>query len=77
MTRITLPDDLVEAVDQAFPNEEIEAVVERLLRQEVAKRQKPVRGDLQAVLAAIDRIREHTSPLSNDEIRQLRQEGRK
>ncbi len=78
MIRINLPDDLVKAVDQACPNEEIAAVVARVLRAEIERR-RPARAphEIDAILAAFARIQKATTPLSNDEIRELRHEGRK
>ena len=73
---IQIPDDLKEAFENAFPGETIEAAVERLLRAEVARQRPALPPRAQALLEAFDRIREKTTPISNDEIRRLRHEGR-
>jgi len=77
MTVITISDDLKRAIDQAYPNEKIDAVVERLLRETIVKRPKRTPEDVEAILAKFDRVRASTRSLSDDEIRQLRHEGRK
>lgn len=77
MTIITISDDLKRAIDQAFPNERIDAVVERLLREAVAERPKRTPEEVEAILAKFERVRESTRSLSDDEIRQFRHEGRK
>ncbi len=73
---LKFPDDLVAAVQQVFPSETLEQVVERLLRAEVARRQSPADDGGQSLVEAFRRIREQTEPISDDEIRRLRHEGR-
>lgn len=74
---ITIPEDLAKAIDRDFPQEAIQAIVERALRVEVTRKAGSRKRDLQSVLAAIDDIRSRTNPQSNEAIWQLRQEGRK
>lgn len=73
---LKFPDDLIEAVRKAFPSESLEQVVERLLRAAVSKRQpEPPVGSKSLVDTFRDIAREF-GPMTDDEIRRLRHEGR-
>ncbi len=79
MIQINISDDLKEAFEKAFPHESIERVVERLLRQEVSTQSKATERDPAEAEAILNRFRQLAAKfpaLSQDEIRQLRQEGR-
>ena len=80
MTAITIniADDLKRAFEKAYPDETIEAGVERVLRAEIDRR-RTLRAphEVDAILEAFARVQKLTKPLSDDEIRELRHEGRK
>ena len=74
--RINLPDDLKDAFEKAFPGESIEAVIERLIRDEVTRRKAASRPSGQGIVEAFKELKAKTTPISSDEIRRLREEGR-
>jgi hypothetical protein len=72
---IHIPDDLAEAFPKAFPSESLEQAFERWLRLEVARRQQ-MTPRAKAIIEAFRRIREGSTPITDDDVRSLRHEGR-
>ena len=75
--QIQIPDELKQEFEKAFPSERLEAVIERLLRVEIAHKKTAAADRTRDVPEAAARLREQTKPISNDEIRRLRHEGRR
>ena len=81
MNAIVIPDELRRALDRAFPDERAEAVIERLLRAELARVAAASKATgphprTREILASVDAIRAMSRPLANDEISKIRREGR-
>ena len=78
MTQITVPDHLIQDAKAAFPDEAIESLIARLLKLEIERRRQASgrRAQLDDVLEKIAAIQSRTKPLSNEEIRRRREEGR-
>jgi len=73
---IQIPDDLKEAFENAFPGETIEQAFERLLRAELARRPMPRSPGSQSLVEAFKELSKNFPPMSHEELRRLRQEGR-
>lgn len=70
----SIPDDIKDAFNQTFANENKSAVVARLLKEAVEKARRKQQSD-----AAIDRILsrlQQRTPVTDEEIRRTREEGR-
>lgn len=75
MIQVQISDDVRAALEKAHPGETIEAAVERIV--ELAVGRTEIKSDLSETLVQMARrIREGSKPISNDDIRALRQEGR-
>ena len=75
MIQVQISDDVRAALEKAHPGETIEAAVERIV--ELAVGRTEIKSDLSETLVQMARrIREGSKPISNDDIRVLRQEGR-
>ena len=76
MTVVVIPEELAQAIDRAFPRETVEAVIERLLRQEIDRRRAETVASAEEILGRFRDLAAKFPPLSNDDIRRLREEGR-
>ena len=74
MIQINITDELKEAFQQAFPNEPIDAFMERLLKEAIDRRQPKPRKSPEEVLEMFRKIAEKFPPISQEEIRRLREE---
>ena len=74
----SIPDDLKEAFNKTFEGENKSAIVSGLMRDAVAAKKRRARQDaeLDALMAELLRVRREDEPLSDDEIRRIRHEGR-
>jgi hypothetical protein len=73
--QIQISDDVRAALEKAYPDETIEAAVERLLLEKVVPKPAAVAAN-ESLSDMARRIRSGTPPTSDDEIRALRHEGR-
>jgi hypothetical protein len=73
---INIDGDLKRSFEEAFPGEPIEKAIERLLRAEIARRRRRTPEEVERLLAEFDAMRAKSRPLSDEEIRRLRDEGR-
>jgi hypothetical protein len=70
----SIPDDLKEAFNTAFEGENKSAVVASLMRRAIEERERSRRSaDL---VERLRRIRARSRPVSDEEIRRIRHEGR-
>ena len=76
MIQINITDELKEAFKQAFPNEPIDAFMEHLLKDAIERRQTKPRKNPEEVLEMFRKLAEKFPPMSQEEIRRLRLEGR-
>jgi len=74
----SVPDDLKEAFNKAFKGENKSAVVAGLMRRAIEEKKRRAKQDrdLDALIEEILRIRAEDPPLSDEEIRRIRVEGR-
>lgn len=74
----SIPDDVNEAFDAAFEGENKNAVVAALLRKAVEEKRRAGqnKADLDALIEEVLRQRDEDPPMSDDEIRRIRHEGR-
>lgn len=74
----SIPDDLKEAFNKTFEGENKSAIVSGLMRDAVAAKKRRARQDaeLDTLMAELLRVRGEDEPLSDDEIRRIRHEGR-
>jgi predicted transcriptional regulator len=83
MTIMTLriPDDVKEAFDKAFEGEDKAAVITEIIRQALEKRSehaaKLEHGEKPNFVERFRKLRESMPPISQDEIREIRNELRK
>ena len=74
----SIPDDVKEAFNAEFDGQNKSAVVAELMRKAVEERRARVKADAQfdALFEELLRQRAEDPPMTDDEIRQARQEGR-
>ena len=74
----SIPDDVKEAFNKAFEGENKSAVVVGLMRRAIEERQRRAKqdDDLDALIEELLRARAEDPPLSDEEIRRIRVEGR-
>ena len=74
----SVPDDVKEAFNKAFKGENKSAIVAGLMRKAVEDRKQRAKQDenLDALIAELLRVRALDSPLTDEDIRQLRVRGR-
>lgn len=74
----SIPDDVKEAFDAAFKDDNKNAVVADLLRRAVEEKQNAAKNevDLDALIEELLRQRAEDPPMSDEEIRRIRHEGR-
>ena len=74
----SIPDDVKEAFNKAFEGENKSAVVAGLLRSAVEEKERRARQDerLDKLIAELMRAREDDPPLSDEDIRRIRVDGR-
>ena len=71
----SIPDDVKEAFNKAFEGENKSAVVARLMRRAVEETERKNRS--LGLVEQLRRIRANSRPMTDDEIRQAREELRK
>lgn len=78
---ICIPDDVKEAFDKAFEGEDKDAVIADLIRKALHMRADAVRARADApkrdLVAEFRKLRESTPSMTNEEIRQAREELRR
>jgi hypothetical protein len=78
---IRIPDDVAEAFAKAFEGEDKDAIIAQFIRDGLASRTKPAKAPArEAVPDLVERfrkLREGMPAISQDEIRQLREEMRR
>jgi len=74
----SVPDDLKEAFNKAFKGENKSAVVADLMRRAIEEKRRRAKQDkdLDAFIKELLRIRAEDPPLSDEEIRRIRADGR-
>ena len=74
----SIPDDVKEAFNKAFKGENKSAVVAGLMRRAIEEKKRRAKQDreLDAFIEELLRIRAEDPPLSDEEIRRIRVEGR-
>ena len=74
----SIPDDIKEAFNEAFAGENKSAVVSGLMRKAIEEKQRRAELDrtLDALIEELLRVRDIDPPLSDEEIRRIRIEGR-
>jgi cytochrome P450 len=74
----SIPDDVKEAFNKAFEGENKSAVVADLMRKVIEERKRRAKQDrdLDALIEELLRIRAEDPPMSDEEIRRIRVEGR-
>jgi hypothetical protein len=74
----SIPDEIKEAFNEAFAGENKSAVVSGLMRKAVEEKQRRAELDrtLDALIEELLRVRAIDPPLSDEEIRRIRIEGR-
>lgn len=70
----SIPDDLKEAFNAAFEDENKSAIIAGLMRRAVEERQRKASGE--ALLDQMRRLRAMGPSFTSDEIRKAREEGR-
>ncbi len=70
----SVPDEVKEAFNKAFAGENKSAIIARLMRQAVEEKERQLRN--QAIIEEILRLREKSPKVTDEEIRQAREEGR-
>ena len=76
VVNINIPADLEEEFERVFAGEPPEAVIERLMRAEIARRTRGRPPESGSIVNTFRRLSEKFPPLSMDEIRRLREDGR-
>ena len=74
----SIPDDVKEAFNKAFEGENKSAVVTGLMRRAIEERQQRAKQDdaFDALIEELLRARAQDPPMSDEEIRRIRVEGR-
>lgn len=74
----SIPDDVKEAFNKVFEGENKSAVVTGLMRRAIEERQQRAKQDdaFDALMEELLRVRAQDPPMSNEEIRRIRIEGR-
>jgi hypothetical protein len=74
----SIPDEIKEAFNEAFAGENKSAVVSGLMRKAIEEKQRRAEQDrtLDALIEELLRVRAIDPPLSDEEIRRIRIEGR-
>jgi hypothetical protein len=74
----SVPDDLKKAFNKAFKGENKSAVVAELMRKAIEERERRAKQDkdLDAFIEELLRIRAEDPPMTDEEIRRIRVEGR-
>lgn len=74
----SIPDDVKDAFDAAFKDDNKNAIVADLLRMAVEEKRSAAKNDddLDALIEELLRQRAEDPPMSDDEIRRIRHEGR-
>jgi hypothetical protein len=74
----SIPDEIKEAFNEAFAGENKSAVVSGLMRKAIEEKQRRAELDrtLDALIEELLRVRATDPPLSDEEIRRIRIEGR-
>ncbi len=70
----SVPDDIKKAFSKTFKGENKSAILSRMMRDAVEERKRQKRR--MAAINAILRLREKSVAVTNDEIRQAREDGR-
>ena len=70
----SVPEDVKQAFNETFANENKSAVLTRLMRQAIAEQQRALRRA--AAIDALLKLRKRQQPLSNREARKAREAGR-
>jgi hypothetical protein len=75
---IDIPKDVEQALDAAFPGEDRASAILRLITRELERRQTaaPSPGRGQSLVEMANEIRARMPPISQAEIRRIREEGR-
>jgi metal-responsive CopG/Arc/MetJ family transcriptional regulator len=74
VVNFSIPDDVKQAFDRVFKGENRSAIVTALMRSAIE--QAEIQRDQREVVAAIRRLARKIPPLSDEEIRAAREEGR-
>ena len=74
----SIPDDIKEAFNEAFEGENKSAVVSGLMRRAIEEKKLRTKQDktLDALIEELLRVRAKDPPLSDEDIRRIRAEGR-
>ena len=74
----SVPDDVKEAFNKAFEGENKSAIVSNMMRRAIEEKAQRARReqDLDALIAELLRVRAEDPPLSDEEIRRIRVQGR-
>lgn len=74
VVNFSIPDDVKQAFDRAFKGENRSAIVTALMRSAIE--QADAQADQREAIAAIRRLARKIPPMSDEEIREAREEGR-
>ncbi len=78
---IRIPDDVKEAFDKAFEGQDKDAIITGIIRQALERRSEiaatPERGEKSDLVERFRKFRESMPPISQEEIREIRNELRK
>jgi cytochrome P450 len=74
----SVPDEIKEAFNKAFKGENKSAIVAELMRRAIEEKKRRAKQDkdLDALIEELLRIRAEDPPMSDEEIRRIRMEGR-
>ena len=73
---IQIPDDLRQAFETAFPGETVEAFVARMMREAISRKVQAGEAPRESLVDAFKRLSQQFPPMSDEEIRAARAEGR-